>query len=421
MHLIVLLYFITSVNTFGQQPEDACYQCHLEIDQDQDADDRLFKNYLQDIHVQRGFGCADCHGGDPEAFDDEDAAMWDNDSYLGELSPLDEVKMCAKCHSNPTFMSKFSVSVSVDQESQYWSSKHGQELKQGNEKVATCSDCHGVHGILATDNPNSAVYDFNVPKTCSKCHSSKNYMAGLLDKTDQYDDYVNSVHGVALLDKQDVAAPACNDCHGNHGAAPPEIGSIKEICGSCHAQNRDLFQKSHLNKIFKDRGIPQCESCHGNHRILKPSDNYLKWDGGVCVKCHPAGGKPKLLAAELFNILDSLNTQLESANLLVEQAEIKGMEISELYFSLEEAHNALIHSRTAVHSFNKDFLLEAARPGLTASADALAGAQASLNEFDFRRKGLFGASLIFSFLALLLYLKIKQVESSKRKDTKHEK
>src|SRR5688572_12273090 len=39
--------------------------------------------------------------------------------------------------------------------------------------------------------------------------------------TDQAEKFKGSVHGEALLKNRDMAAPTCNDCHGNHGAAPP--------------------------------------------------------------------------------------------------------------------------------------------------------------------------------------------------------
>ena len=236
-------------------------------------------------------------------------------------------------------------------------------------------------------------------------------MEGSKLKTNQYEGYIGSVHGVSLLENKDLYAPACNDCHGNHGAVPPSVGSIREICGSCHPQNRDLFKASKLGKIFEENGLPQCESCHGNHFIPKPSDAMLDWEReAICKNCHPQGGKYKDFADEMFGIVHHLNTQLDTARVLVEESEIRGMEVSDLLFKLDDAHNALIQTRTSIHSFDLDFINETATPGIKAAEEAIEGAEASLGEFNYRRKGLFGASLIISILAILMYAKLRQSE-----------
>ena len=411
----ILCLFVLFNLAHAEEPEDACYSCHIEEDREEDLEDQLFSDYLNDVHVKLGFDCSDCHGGDPEAYDDVDEAMWDNDTYLGEISEMDEINVCGKCHSDPTFMRQYSIDVSTDQVKEYWTSQHGISLKNGVNKVATCTDCHNVHGIKKVDDPRSLVYPLNVPQTCAGCHSSESYMKGFTTRTNQYDGYVKSVHGIALLEKKDIYAPACNDCHGNHGAIPPTVGSIEQICGSCHPQNRDLFKASKIGKIFDEKGLPECESCHGNHAIAKPTDDLLNWETqAICRNCHPQGGIYKDFADELFGIIHNLDTRLEDARHLVEQAEIKGMEISDLYFKLDDAHNALIHTRTSIHSFDLDFVNETAAPGLKATEEAMEGATASLAEFNFRRKGLFGASLIISILALLMYVKLRQTEKEGR-------
>ena len=106
---------------------------------------------------------------------------------------------------------------------------------------------------------------------------------------------------------------------------------------------------------------------------------------------------------------------MDSAKYLVELAEIKGMEISDLFFNLEDAHNALIHTRTSIHSFDTSFVRETAAPGIVASDEAKVGARLALSELDYRRKGLFIASFVITMFALLMYLKVKQVEGRNRK------
>lgn len=398
-------------------PRDACFTCHIKNDMQQDENNRLFSDYLADIHVRIGFNCADCHGGDPTVYNARDP-KWDKGAHPGKISKLDEIEMCGSCHSDPVFMRNYSVEVSTDQEQEYWTSNHGLALKQGNQKVATCTDCHHVHGIREVDDPKAPVYPLNVPETCGACHGSASYMEGTGLPTDQYEGYVNSVHGRALLEARDVQAPACNDCHGNHSAVPPNVNSIVEICGHCHAQNRDLFAQSKLGPMFEKIHYPGCMSCHGNHAIARADEVFQNWESvAVCKKCHSDGGKDERFVDGFLGIVYALDSSVTAAKTLIREAEIKGMEVSDLYFKVEDAHNAVIHTRTSIHSFDIDFVRETATPGLKSSAEAIEGARASLYEFDYRRSGLLASSLIISVLVLLMYLKLRDIESRKREES----
>lgn len=393
---------------------DACFACHQMLEDGMDPQDQITTGILDDIHIKRGLSCADCHGGDPQAFDDVEAAMWDNPTYLGAIPKEKQPEVCGSCHSDPTFMRNYAASPQTDQVSQYWISKHGLELKDGNLKVAACTDCHDVHGIRSPSDPLSTVYPTNLPQTCSHCHSDADYMAEFGIPTDQFIDYKQSVHGQALFDQGDISAPVCNDCHGNHGAIPPEVGHISDICGTCHINNMKLFQESHLQSIFLDRGLQQCESCHGNHKILKPNDEFLHWaDESVCKQCHEDGGDAKQMSLEFYEVIDSLKTGIHKAEVRINDAEQKGMVVSDLLFKLEEAHNVLIKTRTSIHSFNKEFVEKTAQPGFEATQAALAGSEQVLGEYSYRRKGLFVFSLIITFVVIMLYLKIRTYNNSK--------
>ena len=67
-----------------------------------------------------------------------------------------------------------------------------------------------------------------------------------------YQDFSNGVHGVALLENRDIGAPSCNDCHGNHGATPPGINSISNVCGMCHVSNVNFFKESTMGEAFNE-------------------------------------------------------------------------------------------------------------------------------------------------------------------------
>ncbi len=388
--------------------------CHLELDDDRDEGEKIVTPYLSGVHAARGISCVDCHGGDPEEEEDEDAAMWDADDFMGELEKADQLEMCGKCHSDPGFMRLHSASIKTDQVQQYHTSGHGKALFNGNDKAAICTDCHGVHGMQPVKDPRSSVYALNIPFTCSKCHSDPIYMEESQLPTDQLNDYQNSVHGKALLEHGDIGAPACNDCHGNHGAAPPDVVHVKDICGTCHVNNRNLFQKSHLFTTLMEKGFGQCETCHDNHNVVKPDDSFLDWSGkSLCRQCHPEGGEAKDMSQHFYSIIDSLKTGLHLAHALVDSAEQKGMIVDDLFFHLEEARKTLIHTRTNIHSFDIAYVDTHAIPGFTAIEAAISGAGNSLEEFKFRRSGLFYFSLIITFLVFVLGFKIKGMTDKK--------
>ena len=101
-------------------------------------------------------------------------------------------------------------------------------------------------------------------------------MAEFKIPTDQYTKYKKSVHAKALYDRQDLSAPTCNDCHGNHGAAPPGIASVANVCGQCHARQAELFQASVHKAAFDNKGLGECITCHSNHDIAR-ADRSVDW------------------------------------------------------------------------------------------------------------------------------------------------
>ena len=94
--------------------------------------------------------------------------------------------------------------------------------------------CHGAHGIQPVKDSRSPVSTRRVAETCNKCHGDAALMAGYKLPSDVYAKWKKSVHYAARTEKGDLSAPTCNSCHGNHGAAPPEVGSVVNVCGTCH-------------------------------------------------------------------------------------------------------------------------------------------------------------------------------------------
>jgi len=329
------------------------------------------------------------------------------------VSHLNVTNTCAGCHSNAVFMRSYNPGLPIDQAEKYKTSVHGLRLAKGDAKVAVCSSCHGSHDILKAVDAKSHVNAANIPATCGTCHADAEYMKGYSISTDQLAEFTSSVHGKALLEKHDLGAPSCNDCHGNHGAAPPGVESISKVCGTCHALNASLFAESPHKKAYDDLQLPECETCHGNHAIVHTTDDLLGVsDEAVCSRCHSETDNAKgyAVAALMKSQIDTLEREEARADSLVTDAEQKGMEASEARFKLRDVRQSRLQSRTMVHSFNEEKFAEVVRPGIASAQMVAAEGEELIDEYYFRRYGLGIASLIITIVAISLYLTIKRIE-----------
>lgn len=403
--IIMMLAFTSAL----AQKKSSCIECHIKLD-----DPRLSapaKQFDNDIHRARGLSCNDCHGGDPNA-DTKEAAKDPRKGYLGKPKTVDIPAYCGKCHSDASLMKRFNPGLRVDQEREYYTSVHGQKLKAGETRAATCISCHSVHGIRSPKDPLSTVYPTNVAETCSKCHASVDYMRGFGIPNDQYAKYKTSVHAQALYDKQDLSAPTCNDCHGNHGATPPGIASVANVCGQCHARQAELFQTSPHKAAFDQKELGECITCHSNHAIAKPSDQLLgTQQGALCINCHSNGDKGFVAAGIMRSRIDELIASIDKSTNILGDAERKGMEVSKPKFELKAATDALTHARVLIHSSSTAEVEKVVGPGLDAAGKGYQAGLGALSELSIRRKGLAVSLVFILFLAVLVYLKIKQIES----------
>jgi hypothetical protein len=413
--LILSLALTATVPAFGQKAHKpnsgSCALCHAGLDAKNRA---IVRGYEKDIHFERGLLCSDCHGGDPSVKDED--AMDAAKGFVGTPEWSKILEFCARCHSNPAYMRHFNPLGNVDRLEKYRTSRHGILLANGDKKVAVCTSCHGVHGTLAVDNPNSPVYRPNVPQTCNRCHGDAAYMAPYRIPTDQYEKYSRSVHGVALLEKHTKGAPACNDCHGNHGAAPPGVSDIEAVCVICHSINGELYDQSPHRDAFKAAGFKPCAQCHSHHLVLHPDDAMLGvGKGAICVECHAPGDAGYVQAAHMRQFLDSLAIRQTQAKGLLDSARALDMDVADGEALVEAIRQNLIEARTAIHAFSDAHLADVASKGFAAAQNSDSLARAAIFEFKFRRLGFGVATLIITGTALLLFLKIRQLERRKRK------
>jgi hypothetical protein len=112
-------------------------------------------------------------------------------------------------------------------------------------------------------------------------------------------------------------------------------------------------------------------------------------------------------------LMDSLKSEEGRAVKLIEEAEQKGMEVSEAKFKLRDVRQARLELRTIIHSFNEEkYRQVAVQKGLAVSEQIINEADEAIDEYYFRRYGLGAATLIISVLVVTLYLIIKRKESS---------
>ena len=397
-------------------PKERCAECHLL------GDERLanpVKAYAGDIHAAKGIGCVGCHGGDgnEEGMEAMDPAK----GYIGTPGRAQIAQVCGRCHSDARVMKQYNPSLRVDQVAEYVTSVHGQRLRERDDpKVAVCVSCHPAHSIKPASDPTSSVHPLRVADTCGRCHAEPAHMAGRRLPTDQVQKYKTSVHWTAMSVKGDLSAPTCNDCHGNHGAAPPGVAWVGNVCGQCHTVMADLFGKSVHAEAFTRLGAPGCATCHDNHGIQPARADMVGVGAGtVCGQCHSpadAGGKA---AADMRAALDTLRTDHARATATLATAEHAGMEVSQVRFDLNGATDALVKARNAVHTGNVDAVKREAEAGIGIAAKAYARAQRALDELRFRRQGLGVSLVVIVVLIGGLIAKIRQVDRRRAAAGRH--
>ncbi|HSB81942.1 MAG TPA: cytochrome c3 family protein [Candidatus Methylomirabilis sp.] len=403
----------SSVTEAQQLPEDnACIQCHQGL-----GDPRLSApptGFPQDIHLSKGILCQDCHGGDPTSFDPE-RAMSGAKGFIGKPTHQAIPQLCGKCHSNAVYMKRFNPTIRVDQVQEYFTSVHGKLLQKGDQKVATCISCHDVHRIRAIKDQQAWTYPVKVVDTCGRCHGDPKYMTGYNIPTDVVTKYKQSVHYEALTKKGDLSAPTCNVCHGNHGATPPGVDSVANVCGTCHSVPADFFGKSPHQKAFAAMGLFPCVTCHSNHDVMKTSDSMVGTsDKAVCLNCHNANTPGFQKAGAIRASLDGLREDVLRATKILERAENAGMEVSQAKFELRGAADILLKARAAVHLADPVAVKKLTDEGDQIATKMQARGVKALEELTFRHRGLWIAVGIILVTIVGLVLKIKEIDRSPR-------
>jgi hypothetical protein len=406
--LLLLLVVCGCTGTVSAQVPNTCVDCHGALDPPLQVTDQQFSS---DIHSQKGLTCASCHGGDPTKADMD--AMSKTAGFRGKIERSQIPALCGGCHSDVAFIRKYNPSLRTDQLSQYKTSVHGKLFAKGDTKVAVCIDCHGVHGLRPASDTSSKIHPLRIAETCAHCHADASYMKGYAIPTDQFAQYNTSVHHDALAVRGDLSAPTCTTCHGNHGAAPPGVDSVQNVCSKCHVFQDQMYDKSSHKAAFQSAGLPGCVVCHSNHGISHPTDAKLgTGPQAVCMQCHKAGDVCDQARAEILGGLTRLDDALKNAHDVLGVAESSGMEVSQARLDEDQTRDALTKARVTIHSFQKELVNQDIQEGLKVTAKNLQAGKNALAERDYRRRGL-GLALVFILISVVgLFLYIRQIEQS---------
>ena len=350
--------------------------------------------FREDVHAAAGLTCTACH------------------KTAGYAAPARTAiaPLCATCHSDAAFMRRFDQQVRVDQYLQYQTSTHGKRMSSGETRVATCTDCHSAHGIRRVSDARSPVAPLNAATTCGRCHGDASRMRAFGRQPSPPHDWAASVHAAALLKRGDASAPTCVSCHGSHGAAPPGLTSVTNVCAQCHLREGELFRASPKKDIFDAIGQAECLACHSNHHIEPPADTWVGLqEGAVCAQCHDASSDSGATIRNIRTQLDRLSAAVSDADAVLARAEHSGMLVDEGRLAFREARERQVQSRVLVHAFAAASFSTTAAAGLASARRAREAGDAAMQELQVRRRGLAVATLLVLAFLVTLGLKIRRL------------
>lgn len=194
--------------------KDSCFDCHRVME----GTSRVFTN---DVHFAKAISCDRCHGGDPNE-SDQNIAMNASRGFKVRVQRQGVPEFCGRCHGDATFMAKHQSEPRTDQVTKYASGIHGKLLAAGRKRAAECVDCHGVHTIRPSSDPESMASPQRISKTCAKCHA------------ETAEAFANTRHGRLFVN---LRRPGCTACHASHDTEPATTAMLTgstSVCARCH-------------------------------------------------------------------------------------------------------------------------------------------------------------------------------------------
>lgn len=281
--LVCLLVCSVPAHLHGQTD---CLACHADKSMQNEAGHSIaVDGQAFEASIHGSLKCSDCHA---------DVKDYPHPEHIAPVQ-------CKACHA--------------DLESEIVGSVHAHASPQ------PCTSCHGdAHAIFPKADSRSAVYPLNIARTCGNCHGNDGIAKkhGLQNVSRSY---VDSIHGMALVQDGLLVAANCTSCHGSHhilSHKDPQSATFRTnvpaTCGSCHAGIAEKYAAGVHGKalVHGQASAPVCTDCHTTHSIRKPNDaEFQMHTAPFCGSCHKA---------QFSTYHDTFHSQLSSLGGYVETA-----------------------------------------------------------------------------------------------------
>ena len=254
---------------------EECLACHGDRKELKDAltdPNRPIEPLLVDLalherSVHADIACTDCH------------QSFDTFPHGGDGTTM----KCTECHED--LGEGFAQGI------------HNQPKADGSGPNATCTQCHGHHGILPRDQRDALLHPLNVHKMCGSCHFENDPRTSPV-KQILTEKYADDVHARGILKAGLAVSATCISCHGGHDMrAKGDPASrlfrtrVDQACGTCHIGVLETYRTSvHFLKggSGEHKGAT-CTDCHTPHDI-HVSDQFHSDATRACSRCHEERG-----------------------------------------------------------------------------------------------------------------------------------
>jgi cytochrome b subunit of formate dehydrogenase len=194
---------------------------------------------------------------------------------LPHRKPLAGAIGCIECHTqeaaklkaDPDPRKRERLDVVLQQTESYLHSAHARPNVKDQSRVnAACHDCHDAHAIGKPGTLARKEHRLKNHEVCGRCHEK------------QKNDYLGSLHGKLITEKQDEKSAVCADCHTTHAITAtkddPAKLAITQNCGNCHENAQKTYFASYHGQVHRlgYTNTAKCFDCHGGHDIKDAKD-----------------------------------------------------------------------------------------------------------------------------------------------------